>query len=387
MPAPVITSINPNSVPPGTIPPNTANNAIEINGYFDSTCQVWFNGNTVSISSSTATKINVSYSSGPGPATIAVSVTGIDGTATATLTVTGSGGSRGSRGGAGGATHYRNFVEYPILQYHFPDVASVWSRDDAGKMPGSTQYNFTIYENLGYGTEPGSPLAVNATNLSNAGPAAIITFGGNVAASTMAQYNPGNIPFFSVFGNLTADLAGARYLSGGVNLDTIARNADRFNHLTNDLNIPPSQIAFLSNPGSAMYYVEQAQWAALNPGGPFYQFNPLSFSPPIMSVQQGFDNIFQNFARNSGASAILVSADPAFQNNKSALIASANNSNKMVCYPLQTYNNNSGTLPAAGRVAIHGTKTRKSVLSAGTRCCKFSSDGYEVSCSSSAYAD
>ena len=208
MPAPVITSINPNSVPPGTIPPNTANNAIEINGYFDSTCQVWFNGNTVSISSSTATKINVSYSSGPGPATIAVSVTGIDGTATATLTVTGGRAAHAAHAAALAAPptigilssiQYSNTTFQTWLQYGLGMTP--------GKMPGSTQYNFTIYENLGYGTEPGSPLAVNATNLSNAGPAAIITFGGNVAASTMAQYNPGNIPFFSVFGNLTADLA------------------------------------------------------------------------------------------------------------------------------------------------------------------------------------
>jgi hypothetical protein len=348
MTAPVITNINPNSNPPSTIPPNTANNAIVIDGYFDNTCQVWFNGSGVSITSLTPNQITVTYNSGAGPANITVLVTGVDGSsAPATLAVSANGG-RAHRAAAAAVTPSIGILS--SIKYRNTPFQT-WLQFGLGML--SSPYNFVIQDGLGY--QPG-PLATQAAALSNANPAVIITFGGNVVASAMAQNNPNNVAFFSVIGNLTVDLSAARYLSGGVNLDTVGRNADRFNHLTNNLNIPSSEIAFLSNPGSAMYLTEQAQWAALNPGGAFYQFNPLSLVPPITTVQQGFDSVFQAFARNGGASVMLISADPAFQDNKDALIASANKANKMVCYPLQTYNNNSGTLPASGRFTMHGPK-------------------------------
>jgi hypothetical protein len=360
MTTPVITDITPHP-----IPANTADIQITISGYFDDTCLVWFNGNGVTIVSLTPYQIVVAYSSGAGPTNITVLVTGVDGTAQATLAV------------AAGAGHAARAAAAAIptvgilssIRYN-GTAFKTWFQFGLG-MP-SARYNFAIYEQQGY--QPAT-LATEATALSNANPAVIVTFGGNVVASAMAQNNPQNVPFFSVLGNLTPDLAGARLLSGGVNLDTVARNAARFNHLTNDLKIPASQIAFLSNPGSAMYLAEQAQWAALNPGGAFYQFNPLSLVPPIATVQQGFDNVFQTFARNGGATAMLVSADPAFQDNKDALIAAANNANKMVCYPLQTYNNNSGTLPATGRFAMHGPKLGRACFLMGQDVVSFLATG------------
>jgi len=351
MTVPIITGLK-----PSPIPPNTPNIHIAISGYFDNTCQVWFNGNGVSILSMTANQIIVTFSSGAGPANITVLVTGVDGTAEATLAISANGG-RAVRAAALAAPTIGilSSIKYSGTSFQ------TWLQFGLG-MPSAQYILLQPRENLGY--QPG-PLAANATALSNANPAAIITFGGNIVASAMAQNNPNNFQFFSVIGNLTADLSGARYLSGGVNLDTVARNATRFNYLTNDLNIPASQIAFLSNPGSAMYLGEQAQWAALNPGGSFYQFNPLSLVAPITSVQEGFNSVFQSFARNAGASAMLVSADPAFQDNKDALIAAANNANKMVCYPLQTYNNNFGTLPAGGRVTMYGPKLARACFLLG----------------------
>jgi hypothetical protein len=364
MTAPVITGFN-----PASIPPNTPNNQITISGYFDSTCLVWFNQISVGIVSSTANQIIVTYSSGAGPTNITVLITGVDGSTEAILPVSANGGhAHGARSAPAAAIATPTIGILSSIKYT-GTIFQTWFQFGLG-MP-SAKYAFTIYDNQGYQGQ----LATRAVALSNANPAAIVTFGGNVVASAMAQNNPNNIPFFSVIGTLTADLAGARYLSGGVNLDTVARNADRFNHLTNDLNIPAGQIAFLSNPGSAMYFAEQAQWAALNPGAAFYQFNPLSFVAPITSVQQGFDSVFQSFARNGGASVLLVSADPAFQDNKDALIASANNANKMVCYPLQTYNNNSGTVPAAGRFAIHGPKLGRACFLLGKDVVNFLATG------------
>jgi hypothetical protein len=354
MSAPVITSVCPNP-----IPANTANIAITINGYFDSTCQVYFDGIQL-YANVTPTQITLTYSSGNGP-TVTIFVTAVDGTAELIVPVS-AGRERAAPPAAAPAPPTIGILS--SIKYTGTSFQT-WLQFGLG-MP-ATQYNLLPpCEGLGYS----GALATNASALSTAvaaaaNPGVIITFGGNVVASAMAQNNPHNVPFFSVIGNLSLDLSGATYLSGGVNLDTVAKNADRFNHLTNDLKIPASQIAFLSNPNSAMYIAEYNQWAALNPGGSFYTFNPLSLVPPIMTIQQGFDNVFQTFARNGGASVMLVSADPAFQDNKDALIAAANNSNKIVCYPLQTYNNNFGTLPAAGRFTIHGPKLARACFLMG----------------------
>jgi hypothetical protein len=106
---------------------------------------------------------------------------------------------------------------------------------------------------------------------------------------------------------------------------------------------------------------EQEQWRQLNPAGMFYTFNPLDAD----DVQSGFDNLFQQFARNGALSTMLISADPFFQKYKDELIRAANGINKTVCYPLHAYKNNEGIQPTPGRHFLHGPKLARACFFLG----------------------
>ena len=95
-----------------------------------------------------------------------------------------------------------------------------------------------IKDNIGY-QQNNLYTAINTMNGAN-GVAILITFGGNITAAAAAQYS--QRPYLSVIGNLTPDLYGTGdyTLMGGVNLDTVVRNADRFNYLNQELKIPAS---------------------------------------------------------------------------------------------------------------------------------------------------
>jgi hypothetical protein len=185
----------------------------------------------------------------------------------------------------------------------------------------------------------------------------IVTFGGNVAALAAANYS--TVPFLSIFGNFTPQFytaAQVNNLCGGVNLDTTARNADRFNYLNQELNIPAKEICLLSNPNSGMAAAEQEQWSAL------YQAGRIIPAYDLQTIQ----GAFVDFENDGTLTTMIVSADPQFQEFKQQLIIAANNSGKQVSYPLQVYSNLAGTArPAPGRHWLHGPKLARACFQLG----------------------
>jgi hypothetical protein len=364
---------------PGPItlnPTSFAQNAVgplQISGpNLDQSCQVWINGTNIP---------NPSYNPANGqitaqvtmaltasaPASLPVYVTNKDGSSPdgVFLGVTQPG--AGSVAAALAAAPL-NIGILSSIQFTGTDFDR-WFRLGLGLAPA--RWTYVLRENQKYdqGTLNGA-----ATYLATHSDV-IVTLGGNITALAMAAAldanNPNEVKFFSVIGNLTSTLSGSDDLYGGVNLDTVARNAARFNHLTRDLNIPASQICFLTNPGSAMYSSELQQWNALNQNSTIYYFNPLT----VTDVQTGFNQQFQAFARDGALSIMLISADPSFQQYKNELIRAANGVNKKVCYPLQTYNNTSGTQPTPGRFVMHGPKLARACFFLGRDVADFLING------------
>jgi len=208
------------------------------------------------------------------------------------------------------------------------------------------------FENVTY---VGSELRKRVKDLcDNSQVAVIITFGGNVSAAAAANYS--TRPFLSILGNLTPQISASAQLSGGINLDTAARNAERFNYLNQELNIPAEQICLLSNPDSAMASEEQDQWSQIFQAGDILRAKNLS---QVITA-------FNSFQNNGTLTTMIVSADPFFQSIKHNLIIAANNSGKKVCYPLQAYSNLGGTArPAPGRHWLYGPKLARACFQLG----------------------
>jgi hypothetical protein len=182
----------------------------------------------------------------------------------------------------------------------------------------------------------------------------IVTVGGNVSALAAAKYS--TKPFLSIFGNLTPEIYTSGFLRGGINLDTAARNAERFNHLTQDLGIPANQVCLLSHRDSAMAAAEQDQWTQIFHAGRIL----------VAHDVQTIKNAFQDFEDDGTLTTMIISADPFFQNVKQDIIVAANRSGKQVCYPLQAYSNLGGTArPAPGRHWLHGPKLARAYFELG----------------------
>ena len=77
-----------------------------------------------------------------------------------------------------------------------------------------------------------------------------------------------------------------------------------------------------------------------------------------MNVRKGLINAFDNI----NTPAVIISADPFFQDNKEALIQAATASNKIVCYPLRNYL--TGKL-APTRSMVYGPSLHKAIEKMG----------------------
>jgi hypothetical protein len=186
----------------------------------------------------------------------------------------------------------------------------------------------------------------------------IITFGGNVSA--LAAARNAKKPFLSVFGNLTAEFTSGEstkeYCRGGINLDTVARTAERFYRLNQKLRIPASEICLLTNPFSAIGSAEEEQWRGIPQAGAIHR----------AADDNALRNAFAAFTADGSLSTMIVSADASFQMKKELLITLANGTGKRVCYPLHTYANVGGTTrPAPGRHWLHGPKLAKACFQLG----------------------
>jgi hypothetical protein len=178
----------------------------------------------------------------------------------------------------------------------------------------------------------------------------IVTVGGLRCAEYVYQ-NGANVPFISLLGGtLSPAFPGAiqgRFY-GGITLRSFDANYDRFFHLTGDDNMgapktfDPAAICLLANPDSPLYAAETGIWP--NPNA-IIGANSLAALTPA----------FAQFQNTVALQAMIVSADPLFQENRSDLIDLANYSGKYVCYPFQDYaNKNTGHEPKKKMHTLHG---------------------------------
>jgi hypothetical protein len=219
----------------------------------------------------------------------------------------------------------------------------------------------------GFNYGDGSPLkkAVEALN-KNIDVGLIVTVGG--LASAIAAYLYSTKPFLSIFGGTTTEFPGnsaAGKFYGGVNLQTFPNNAERVGHLHDDLGYQPEQIALLLNPDAAMYKHEKKEWNDSANRGTIYEANDLL----------GMTTAFSNFTNNLNENAMIISPDSFFQDNKGALLELAKASNKYLCYPFHTYDNDHGKHKPRKPYTKHGPFLGTEYYNLGAMAGKVVSDG------------
>jgi hypothetical protein len=216
-------------------------------------------------------------------------------------------------------------------------------------------------DNRGYDKQSLAEAVICLNNNTDVG--LIVTVGG--VAPAVAALQGSAKPFLSLVGGTIASFPGtiAGKFRGGVTLETFAHNNERFNHLTGadgkppHHNFAPSQICLLVNPDTACVVDEIGLWPSPPRGRIFKARN-----------ESEIVQAFAAFQRDNTLGAIIVTADPIFQDHKDALIASANATNKHVCYPLQIYANPGGQhTPAPHRHTLHGPKLATAYYALGQK--------------------
>jgi predicted enzyme related to lactoylglutathione lyase len=168
----------------------------------------------------------------------------------------------------------------------------------------------------------------------------IITVGGGITYQAAANLGLTK-PFISIVGETPTNQAAQCY--GGVTLQSVQEDIDRIGYLTNAKGInSPAAIGLYYNPNSAMATNEKAQW----PGGQVV-------AATVPNNSNNYAGDLGNFGNTT--TAIVVSADPFFQDTKEALIAAANNITQYVCYSVQEFGNANGkSKPKHGKATMHG---------------------------------
>jgi hypothetical protein len=163
----------------------------------------------------------------------------------------------------------------------------------------------------------------------------IVTVGGSVAYEVANAYltDANQKHFISLVGSLPEAANQSSQLYGGVALKSAETNSFRITWLTNNAKFQPNQITLLRNLNSEMRARESALWqgneCVVNGGNDTNGDNS--------SATYAAD-----FAKVS-TPAVIISADPHFQDSKAQLIQAANTWGGYVCYPLQDYNSGAPT--------------------------------------------
>jgi hypothetical protein len=213
----------------------------------------------------------------------------------------------------------------------------------------------------------GSPSVTDTTNSIRQGD--IIVFYAATAPAGLQTNTPyvvtgvtqGNPNTFTItqISNNTAFPGGATV---GVSVIAWTTN-NRVAFLKKFANCTSSDISLIYNPASPLVIPELKAWqsawpplatniADAGPGGPAIPVN----------VNRSFAGAFETITTK----AVIVSADPFFNENKETLIQAANASGKFVCYPLNNYQNAGGTKPAAGHSMLAGPGLEGAIVRMGT---------------------
>jgi hypothetical protein len=173
----------------------------------------------------------------------------------------------------------------------------------------------------------------------------IVTVGGLVAYEAANAPAGATKPFLSLLGVVPGDAGAQCY--GGVSLDSCRSNVERINDLVTNNGFSASEIGLFQNPNSAMQALEEQLWTGARPvvkcsvdaNG---DVNPATYPADLARFP-------------ATVKAIVISADPFFQDTMEELIAAANGTGKYICYPLLAYENEDGTnQPTRGKTTLFG---------------------------------
>ena len=167
----------------------------------------------------------------------------------------------------------------------------------------------------------------------------IVTTGGNIAFRAAVDARLKTTPFISLVGEVPARRPDNFY--GGVALQSWLANDARISFLLGlGKGYVASDIGLFCNRRSAMHGDETTLWH-----GSEYYLTGGGGNNNASAFTNEFDNV------DDSIKALIISADPFFQDNKVALINAANawvgaKPGRSVCYPLANYKNVPGTTPA-----------------------------------------
>jgi hypothetical protein len=218
---------------------------------------------------------------------------------------------------------------------------------DPGASPGShPPVSILLYEadgsyDDGDGDSGKRKELYNAVSAFDADPGVdlIIATGGLVSAHAAVKRST-HKPFLVLFGTKpNFDLSSNPNYRGGVNLDMVAKDAERNAQLCSMSGIADAKkVCLIWSSRSKMGRQEKKAWVNDN-GWPLAQ-----------EVKKNADSdIAAAFvkAKSSGAKGIVVSGDPYFTSHMNALVTAANSSRLKICYPFGVYAN-AIPAPAAG---------------------------------------
>jgi hypothetical protein len=219
-----------------------------------------------------------------------------------------------------------NFQQGFVAGLNNPQIALTWDDHDP---------NGKVY---GYGTKKNYKALSNAIASHDGQVGLIVTTGGNIAFRAAVDARLKTTPFISLVGEVPARRPDNFY--GGVALQSWLANDARISFLLGlGKGYVASDIGLFCNRRSAMHGDETTLWH----GSEYYLTGGGG-----NNNASAFTNEFNNV--DDSIKALIISADPFFQDNKVALINAANawvgaKPGRSVCYPLANYKNVPGTTP------------------------------------------
>lgn len=213
--------------------------------------------------------------------------------------------------------------------------------------------NLSLTTKGGLGYAGGDTTPIEKFIKDNHGPhSLIVTVGGSithVAANKSSAIHQKN--WIALLGGKPDTSGLSDKFLGGVVMGSYESNVERF-FLLQDKGVPAGQIYLYTNKNSAMHVDEVNHWK-----------NIIGSNNIIEASGDNTDTFSTDFSGFAAAvRGLVISADPFFTSNKTALIKAANTwlvaaANRQICYPLQIYANTgapTAEVPRSGQSTILG---------------------------------
>jgi hypothetical protein len=222
-----------------------------------------------------------------------------------------------------------------------PISTATWRQAFTTALPNSgTGIALSWDDGHGYGTKKDYKALSDAIKSHDGQVGLIVTTGGNIAYRAAVDARLKTTPFVSLVGEVPSRRLDNSY--GGVALQSWLANDARINFMAGK-GFKASEIGLFCNRRSAMHTDETTLWHGseyyCTGGGGNNNNSPSVFTAEFNSVDDSIK-------------ALVISADPFFQDNKVALMSACNvwlgaNSARKVCYPLADYAGVTGTTTPA----------------------------------------